>query len=244
MSRLSSVIDLLAVQYKPPRGRRAEALAALCGAVTAAAPRPGALIVLPEMAATGYLFASAAEVAAVAEPADGPTFRALAAVAKATRCWLVAGFPEAARDRFFNSALVIDPTGARRFVYRKTLLYDADRAWASPGDSGYARFDADGFDFTVGICMDLNDDAFVAWCAACRARAVAFPTNWIEEHEDVWAYWAWRTAALPGALVAANTYGPEGAIAFSGRSAILRRGRVLAAAPATGDVVVRARLPR
>ena len=163
-------------------------------------------------------------------------------MARAHGSWLVAGFPEVEGDRLFNSALVLDPTGELRFVYRKTLLYEEDLHWATPGDSGYATFDTEAGDFTVGICMDLNDDRFVAWCAQARPRAVAFPTNWVEEGHRVWPYWAWRLDGTGSALVAANSWGPEGHTAFRGESAIIDARTVLAAAPPTGDGVLRADL--
>lgn len=232
-----------AVQYKPIKGRKAESLSALAVLADRAA-RGSDLVVLPEMAATGYLFDGPAAIAPVAEVAEGETFRALAPVARANRCWIVAGFPERAGDLHFNSATVIDPTGALAFTYRKTLLYDADLPWATPGDSGYRRFDADTGAFTVGICMDLNDDRFVAWCAASAARVVALPTNWIEQGVCTWPYWVQRMEGVPSALVAANTWGPEGTVGFSGESAIVDDGTVLAAAPWTGDAVIRATLRR
>jgi predicted amidohydrolase len=231
-----------AVQFKAVKGDKGRSLRALA-ALAAQAARGAELVVLPEMAATGYLFDSPDAAAGVAEPADGETYAALSAVARDHGAWIVGGFPERDGDALFNSAHVIDPSGALRFVYRKTLLYQADTAWARPGDSGYATFEADGGRFTVGICMDLNDDGFVAWCAAATARAIAFPTNWVDEGEQVWGYWAWRLRGVPSALVAANTYGAEGDVRFSGESAVLD-GQVLRAhAPKAGDGVLSATLP-
>ena len=43
------------------------------------------LLVLPEMASTGYVFPDRDAVAAVAEPARGPTWEALSAVARERR---------------------------------------------------------------------------------------------------------------------------------------------------------------
>jgi predicted amidohydrolase len=229
-----------AVQYKPRKGAPADALREL--AALASKVGKADLIVLPEMCSTGYVFRSPEQIRPFAEAPDGPTFQALSPVAKAQRCWLVAGFVEDAGDRLFNSALILDPAGERRFVYRKTLLYDADVPWATPGDSGYPRFETDGGAFTAGICMDLNDDRFVAHCASAGVRAVAMPTNWLEEGEQVWPYWAWRMLPVNAALVAANTYGPEEDIAFCGSSAILDRNVVLAAAPPSGNAAIRARL--
>ena len=226
-----------AVQFKPSRGRKDEALRRLVSLVGHAEADH---VVLPEMAATGYLFPTPEDADRVAEAPDGPTFQALSPVAARQRCWIVAGFAERAADALFNSALVIDPAGALASVYRKTMLFPPDEWWARPGDTGYRAFDTDAGRFGVGICMDLNDDRFVAWCAGAALEAVAFPTNWVDEGEDPWDWWRLRTATWPGALVAANSYGREWILGFTGKSAVMRRGEILASAPPSGDAVIRA----
>jgi N-carbamoylputrescine amidase len=202
--------------------------------------------VLPEMAATGYVFPDRDAVAALAEEPDGPTFQSWSQIAAAQRCWIVGGFPEKDGDRLYNSALVIDPTGARRFVYRKTTLFDADIPWAEPGNSGYHAFETDAGRVGVGICMDLNDDGFLAWVRDADLKALAFPTNWVESTPDelhTWVYWAWRMRGIDAALLAANTWGKDGAYTFTGESVILHRDRALAALPPSGNGVVRGTLP-
>lgn len=198
------------------------------------------LVVLPEMAVSGYVFPDRASVMAVAENPDGATFQALSAVAECRKAWIVAGFAEIAGDQLFNSAMVIDDTGALVFVYRKTLLYEADVCWATPGNSGYRSFDTSAGRFTVGICMDLNDAWFASWMAVAGVDVVAFPTNWVQEEGDVHTYWRHRLARTRAVLVAANTWGRESHIEFSGRSAILSRSMTHAVTGPTGDDVVRA----
>ena len=243
-----------AVQFRPTRGDKAGSLrrlAKLAGGTARWAKDAGDgrldLIVLPEMAATGYIFSGPDEVRPLAEDlargGDSETARALAPVAREAGAWLVVGLPERARDRLFNSALVLDRAGTVRFVYRKTLLFEADETWATPGDSGYRVFEDAGASFTVGICMDLNDDRFVAHCAAARARAVALPTNWLDQGEEVWGYWAWRMDGVPSALVAANTYGEDRGTRFRGESAILDGRELLAVAARSGDAGLMAGLP-
>ena len=39
---------------------------------------------------------------------------------------------------------------------------------------------------------------------------------------DVWSYWAWRLGHMRTTLVAANTYGWEEHVRFTGRSLILQ----------------------
>jgi predicted amidohydrolase len=234
------------VQFRAPKGDKEKSLSSLSWLARKAADGAD-LVVLPEMAATGYVFPDRAAVEAVAEEPDGPTFRAWSAIAREARCWLVGGFPERDGDELFNSALVIDPAGERRFVYRKTLLYEADLDWATAGDSGYRAFDTDAGRFGVGICMDLNDDGFVRWVAGANLDAIAFPTNWVHSDElgvHTWVYWAWRIRGLAGALVAANTWGTDGATTFTGESVVLHRDRALASLPLSGNGVARAKIER
>lgn len=237
-------MKVAAVQFKPDKGDGSGSLRRLCALAEQAAGEAD-LVVLPEMAVTGYVFAGPEDVAPVAEAADGPTFQVLSGVAARNACWIVVGLPERAPDgRLFNSALVIDASGELAFTYRKTLLYDDDLPWACAGDSGYEVFDTGhpGGRFTVGICMDLNDDGFVDWCTREDIRSVAFPTNWVDEGHRVWGYWAWRMRDTGAALVAANTYGPEAHTAFTGESAIIDGRVVLSAAPKNGDGFIVAEL--
>ena len=231
-----------AVQFKATKGDVPGSLARLV-ALTQQAAEGADLVVLPEMAATGYCFPDREAVAAIAEPANGPTYQAMSAVAKAAECWLVVGFPEADGALLYNSALVLNPSGERVFVYRKTLLFDADLPWATPGDSGYPLLTCKGVRFSVGICMDLNDDTFRRWLLEVQPRVLAFPTNWISEGTSVWPYWAWRMRGTKSALIAANTYGDEGEVTFTGESAVIDGMSVLGAAPETGDGFFQVTIP-
>ncbi|MCB9672953.1 MAG: carbon-nitrogen hydrolase family protein [Alphaproteobacteria bacterium] len=214
------------------------------------------LIVAPEMALRGYAFTSLAAVEAVAEPADGPTLAALGPLAREVGAWLVVGFPERDGDALHNSALIVAPDGQLAHVYRKSLLFEADLPWATAGRHDYPLVDTGRGVFTVGICMDLNDDRFLAWCAARRPDVIAFPTNWIQEDGSLQAYWQTRLATgwsedwahlpevVPGrapvdaVIVGANSYGREGAWDLRGQSSIVSRRRVYGVADRTGDSVL------
>ncbi len=231
-----------AVQYKAVKGDHEASLAGLVALAERGAEETD-LLVLPEMAVTGYAFESVEAARTVAETPEGPTFVALARVARDHRCWIVSGFPEDADERLYNSAHVIDPQGQLAFVYRKTMLYEADLPWATPGDSGWRSFETTAGSFAVGICMDLNDDGLIAWLIEHRPRALAFPTNWIDQDHTPWDYWAWRMIDTGSALVAANSYGPDGDLQLRGESAILVGTTLLATAPKVGNTVLGAILP-
>jgi predicted amidohydrolase len=221
-----------AVQFRPEWGKPELARAALSDLVRRT--EGAALVVCPEMAVSGYVFASRAEVEPFCEPPEGRTFAALAPLARAQRAWLVCGFAESGG---FNSALVIAPDGRLVAVYRKVLLYDADRTWARPGDRRLL-VRAELGTFAVGICMDLNDDGFTGMLRSRRPGLLAFCTNWVDEGTPVHPYWRARLAGWGGTMVAANRWGEERGTRFSGRSAVMRDGEVLGEAGAEGDGVV------
>ena len=98
-------------------GNRARALAALDAAAAAGAR----IVVLPELAASGYAFRDAAEARALAEPPDGPTVSGWAERAAAHDLVVVGGFAEAGDDgRVYNSAAAVDRAGCAPSTARST----------------------------------------------------------------------------------------------------------------------------
>ena len=199
-----------------------------------------ALIVCPEMALTGYVFADAAAAGAVAEPCGGRTFELASRCAVRHGAYFVIGYPEAAPDgRLFNSALIVGPSGQLLCNYRKRLLYELDESWAQPGDAAYPLLETPFGLLTCGICMDLNDERFIDFLYEAGPEVIAFPTNWLDQGFDVRRYWRWRLQGYPGWFVAANNYGVENGTRFRGVSAILDPdGRTQVHAGASGDCVL------
>lgn len=247
-----------AIQFKAEKGRAEAGLAALVALVDEAAAAGASLVVCPEMATTGYLFSDGNAVRQVAEPARGPGYEALAEVARRRQCYVVCGYAEEAAPgrgkdtgarALYNSARIIGPDGELLYNYRKRLLFDADFAWATPGNVPYPRVDTPQGLLTAGICMDLNDDRFTEFLRGSAARLVAFCTNWVDEGLDVWPYWRFRLLGVRSSFIAANTYGWDEApgqprTRFSGCSMILSPdGTILASAPKEGDAIVIADVP-
>jgi protein N-terminal amidase len=122
------------------------------------------VLLLPEMAFTGYCFQSRDEIFPFCEdPVHGPTASWCADTARALDCVVVAGFPESGADgRLFNSLLVVDRGGRVVHVYRKHFLYMTDESWASEGPDFSCQI-IDGLGACAfGICMDLNPKKFEA----------------------------------------------------------------------------------
>ncbi|MBI5367231.1 MAG: carbon-nitrogen hydrolase family protein [Planctomycetes bacterium] len=240
----AAIAAVAVVQFNPIRGAVAANLVRLAELAERALAAGVRLVVLPEMAATGYRFPGPDAVRPLAEPVAGRTFAALAPLARRHAATLVAGFVETAGGRLYNSALAVGPDGRLAAHYRKRLLYVDDTSWASPGDLPYPVFDTPCGRATLGICMDINGAEFVNWLHSGAATLACFPTNWVhQEQVDVHAYWRGRLAGWPGALLAADRWGEEDGVRFAGRAAVLGAGAVLASAGATGDGWLAARVP-
>ncbi len=147
------------------------------------AARDGAeVIVLPELANSGYVFSERAEVRALAEPLDGPTVTALAALAAHHRIVVVSGLCEAdaAAQMPRNSAVVIDEGGLRA-VYRKAHLWGREPEFFLPGDQPPAVLDTRFGRIATMVCYDLEFPEWVRTAALEGARLLCVPTNWPAE---------------------------------------------------------------
>jgi len=135
------------------------------------------LIVLPELFASGYQFVSQEEVQQLAEPVpDGPTTRRLIEIAKRRRMHIVAGLPEQAGSRCYNSAVVVGPSG---FVgcYRKTHLFYEETLFFTPGDSGFLVWDIGSARIGVMICFDWYYPEAARSLAVQGADIICHPSN-------------------------------------------------------------------
>jgi protein N-terminal amidase len=122
------------------------------------------LLVLPEMAFTGYCYKDRAEIEPHCEDAEhGLTAEWCRATARRWRCFVACGFPERGEDgRLYNSSLLVDPNGVTAHRYRKHFLYFTDETWATEGP-GFECKEIDGLGkCAFGICMDLNPKKFKA----------------------------------------------------------------------------------
>lgn len=213
-------------------GRVVENLAALGDLVTQAADLGAELLVLPEMAWTGYLWPDAPTLWPLAEETGGGTGQdALQALALRLGVALVYGFPERSGQALYNSQALTTPEGKPQRVYRKTHLFDADTWWAQPGNTGFLQWQWRGRRVGSGICMDLNYPDLVEYHVTGATDVLAFSTNWLDQGFDVVPYWEASLATpapFEGWALFANRSGSEFGVGFRGQSAIFHRGRCLA----------------
>ena len=90
---MSRPVRIAVAQYEPHVGELEHNLSQAVLWATAAADQGAQLIVLPELASSGYVFGDEAEAQRAAEdPDDGPTVRALREVCAMHGCHIVAAY--------------------------------------------------------------------------------------------------------------------------------------------------------
>jgi predicted amidohydrolase len=113
------------------------------------------LIVLPELANTGYLFNDRQDAFAHAERIpEGPSMRAWIRFAREHQVYLVAGLAERDGMQLFDTAVLLGPDG---FIgkYRKAHLWNQEKLWFTPGNLGFPVFETPIGRIGLMICWDV-----------------------------------------------------------------------------------------
>jgi predicted amidohydrolase len=176
-----TMIRVTCCQLSPAIADVAANVAASTAAVRRAVDGGARVVVLPELATSGYVFADRDEAAATAITTDHDVFSAWSREAARTGAVVIVGFCERAGNDnagpLYNSAAVIDGTGVRA-VYRKTHLWDREKLWFAPGATLPPVVDTDVGRIGVAICYDLEFPELTRHLALAGADLVAVPTNW------------------------------------------------------------------
>lgn len=192
------------------------------------------LIVLPELAFTGYYFRDRKEVFELADdPRKSAVVEALTALCRQRRTHVVTGFAERRKDRCFNSALLIGPSGLMH-VYRKMHLFNEEKQWFDPGDTPLDVHRIRGVRVGIMICFDWIFPEAARTLALRGAHVIAHPSNLVLNY----CQQAMLTRSLENGVftVTANRTGverrPHGELKFTGQSQITApRGQLLHRAP-------------
>lgn len=219
-------------QFRPLFGRVARNLRKVCQALEGTRAE---LVVLPELAFTGYHFRDRAELLALAEdPQDSPTVQALTALCRAGDFHLVTGFAERRRDKVFNSALLIGPGGVEH-VYRKLHLFNEETRCFDEGDTPLSVQNVRGVPVGLMVCFDWAFPEVARVLALQGAEVLAHPCNLVLGY----CQQTMLTRCLENRVfaVTANRFGPDsrphGTLNFTGRSQLVAPGgRLLHRAPA------------
>ena len=135
------------------------------------------LVVLPELANTGYGFETRRELREVCEeiPA-GPGVRILQAASERMKCAIVAGLGEKDGPFLHDSAVVLD-SGMFVGRYRKMHLYARENLFFEPGRDRALVYQLQKFRLAVQICLVLGFPDELLRLSRLGAQIVAHPAN-------------------------------------------------------------------
>ncbi len=188
------------------------------------------IIVLPELATTGYVFHSKEELLPLAdEIPEGKQSKFFSDLAKNTDTLIITGLAEREEDRLFNSQAAFYPDG-KVVRYRKLHLFYKEKQLFEPSDNEPAIIDYKGVKIGLMICFD--------WAFPEHARLLMLKGAQILAHSS--------NLVLPGLgqagmrirsienrvfSITANRFGEEDGVKFTGKSQIVNpKGEILQSA--------------
>ena len=202
------------------------------------------LLIFPELFLTGYNI-GADRLRALAEPADGESAQAAAAMARANRTALLYGYPERADDgRIYNSAILIGRDGVLLANFRKLHLFGAmESAVFSAGDDTAVMGEIEGVKLGILICYDVEFPEAVRGLALRGVDLVAVPTALMRPYEFVPRMLIPTRAYENSVCVAyANRCGIEADLVYPGESCIAGPDGTVVARAGEGEALIRAEL--
>lgn len=177
------------------------------------------LVALPELFAHGYHIPD--QIAARAEPRDGPTATAMADLARANGIAILYGYAERADAVIHNSAACVDATGTMIGHHRKLAIPPGfERSIFEPGQ-GVRLFTLNGVRVAILICYDAEFPEAARHAALLGAQVIVVPTA-------LGAAWGWVAGRMiptrgfeNGVYIAyINHAGTENGLSYLGQSVI------------------------
>lgn len=196
------------------------------------------LLVLPELALTGYDFVDKQELSRYAEPfGKGPSSQPLLDLAAEINCTLVMGYPETTPDGFYNSAMTALPDG-QLFNYRKIHLFSRETELFLPGDAPPSIIETSAGRVGIMICFDWIFPETARSLALQGAQIIAHPSNLVLDYCQQAMYC--RCVENGIFAITANRTGTEDragrSLTFTGASQVMDpAGNQLLQAPADGQ---------
>jgi len=235
-------ITVACIQMEPVVGTKRANVEKSLARIDEAAAKGAQLVVLPELANSGYVFENRAEAFGLAEeiPA-GETTKAWIDAARRHGLTLVAGIAERAGAVLYNAAVVVGPSGYIG-TFRKMHLWNAENLFFEPGDLGFPVFKTPIGRIGVAICYDGWFPETFRLQALQGADVVCVPTNWVpipgqEPGRPAMANILHQAAAHSNSvfIACADRVGTERGQPFEGQSVIVSPTGWFAAGPASRD---------
>jgi omega-amidase len=176
------------------------------------------LLVLPEMCASGFTM----DAEQFAEAPDGPSIRALSAIAADHKLWIIAGLSIRRDGKYLNSAVVFAPDGSVAGTYDKQRLfgYAKETEIYSAGDKPCV-VEIKGVALALFVCFDLRFPELFREVGP-KADAFVVIANWPSTRQKHWEVLTHARAIENQCfVVAVNRIGEADGLVYNGGSMIL-----------------------
>ncbi len=237
--RPRSSIRAAVVQSAPRLGNLEGNLARCVVQLQAAAAAACDLVVFPECALSGYMFADAAAARRCAEPVPGPSTDTLAEHCARSGVHCVLGMLETAGDLLHNTAVLVGPDGLIGRYRKSHIACIGADCFTVAGDEPYTVHDTPIGRIGLQICYDWRFPEITRVLALQGAEVIVHPTNSPAPAREL-AEFITRARAAENAVffLTANRCGRERGTEFFGWSQIVDpNGRRLAEAGADETVI-------
>jgi omega-amidase len=199
--------------------------------------KPGALVALPEMFATGFSM----HVGTIAEAEDGPTHAFLAQLAKQLESYVIGGVvTRAAGGRGRNEAVVYGPDGGEVARYCKMQPFSlAGETKHYEAGAGVASFRWGEFTVAPFVCYDLRFPEVFRLAVRGGADLMVVIANWPEPRDAHWLALL-RARAIENLcyVVGVNRAGSDPHVRYAGHSLVVGpRGETVAQAGQQPEVL-------
>ncbi|MHA1713492.1 MAG: nitrilase-related carbon-nitrogen hydrolase [Candidatus Ranarchaeia archaeon] len=207
-----------AVQFQPKLGDTEYNREKAATLIENAVKKGVKLIVLPELANSGYNFKTKKEAEACSEQLpDSLTVKTWANTLNCSNSFVIAGYNEKDNNRLYNSAVLIGPEG---FIgkYRKIHLFAREKTFFSPGDLYPQIFRVDDIRLGIIICFDWIFPELTRSLALMGADIICHSANLVLPYcQHVMVA---RSIENHLFTITANRVGVEGELTFTGLSQI------------------------
>ncbi len=216
-------------QIEPKIGEPEKNISSLRSILREAESKQVEILVLPELANSGYSFSSRDEAFAYSEIIpDGPYSQEILSWSGKGRL-VVVGICERHGERLYNSAGIFGD-GKHLATYRKIHLFNKEKDWFDQGNEEPPVIMYQDHKFGIMICWDWIFPEITRILALKGSHAILHPSNLVLEYCQN----AMRTRSLENGVFSAtaNRIGIERDLSFSGKSQIVdTKGNILVSIP-------------
>ncbi len=224
-----------AVQFSPKLLDVRENITTALRLVHEAASKGARVIVLPELAMSGFALASKREAFDVCQQRDGFQTQAFIPMARAYGCHIVLGYVEVLENNLFNSAVTIGPHGVVANA-QKHNLYGNDFHWSTPSEMMPTVAITEAGRLGVLVCRDASNNYRESYkfhnpdykfYRKGSIDTISLVTNWGAGYAYPESNWIELAESTGANVIVSNRVGKERDLRFKGGSVVIDRNRKL-----------------